>query len=236
MSFSPEWDELYRGSKHLSTWPWSDLVSYVYRYAGPEEGFRRVLECGCGAGANIPFFIGLGVDYFGIDGSGHIVARLHERFPDLKDRIAVGDFTHAIPFEGTFDLVVDRASLTHNTTEAIRHALALIFDRVRPGGKLIGIDWFSTQHSEAKIGEPLDSWTRTNILKGQFSSVGAVHFSDRCHILDLLRGAGFEIERLEHKHVEAIVPEGNNRLATWNFVAVKKMGRHTENLLALVPR
>lgn len=221
MTFSPEWDATYRDSKHLSTWPWSDLVSYVHRYARPADGYRCVLECGCGAGANIPFFVNLGTDYFAIEGSGSIVARLHERFPGLKDRIVVGDFTQAIPFTETFDLIVDRGALTHNTTPAIRRALSIIFDRVRPGGKLIGIDWFSMEHSDAEFGDALDPWTRTNIRTGQFSGVGMVHFSDRGHLHELLHGSGFEIERLEHKLVDTVVPEGNNRFAAWNFVAVK---------------
>jgi SAM-dependent methyltransferase len=221
VTFSPEWDAAYGNAKHLSTWPWSDLVSYVLRYARPDGGYRRVLECGCGAGANIPFFANLGMDYFAIEGSGNMVARLHERFPGLKERIAVGDFTQAIPFTETFDLIVDRAALTHNTTQAIRRALSIIFGRVRPGGKLIGVDWFSMEHSDAKLGDAVDAWTRTNIRNGQFSGVGMVHFSDCEHLRGLLRESGFEIERLEHKQVDTVVPEGHNRFAAWNFVAVK---------------
>ena len=220
MTFSPQWDDIYRGAKHLSIWPWSDLVSYVYRHARPDHGYRRVLECGCGAGANIPLFVKLGVDYFGIEGSAHVVTRLQEQFPELKRHIAVGDFTRSIPFECPFDLVVDRGSVTHNTTEAIRRALALIFNCMRPDGKLLGIDWFAADHSDAKEGEPLDPWTRTNIRKGQFAGVGAVHFSDRDHLLELLHHAGFSVELLEHKSVDTVLPD-SGRLATWSFVAVK---------------
>jgi SAM-dependent methyltransferase len=218
---SPAWDELYRASKHLSTWPWSDVVSYVHRYAGPADGYRRVLECGCGAGANIPFFSKLGVDYFGIDGSPHVVARLHEAFPDLKDQIVVGDFTEAIPFAAPFDFIVDRGSLTHNATAGIRQALALIFDRLRPGGKFLGFDWFSSQHSDAKLGVEIDRWTRADIPAGRLLGTGAVHFSDQEHLVDLLHGSGFEIEKLEHKCLTSVVPHDGGEFATWNFVAVK---------------
>ena len=221
MTFSQQWDDVYRQARQLSTWPWSDLVSYVYRYARPDDGYRRVLECGCGAGANIPFFVALGVDYFGIEGSPHIVARLHERFPDLKDRIVAGDFTQTVSFDGLFDLVVDRSSITHNATPAIRRTLGTMFARLRRGGKLIGIDWFSKDDSDANLGESIDAWTRTNIGQGRFGRVGTVHFTDRDHLLELLRGAGFSIERLEHKQVETVAPDGGGRLATWNFVAVK---------------
>jgi SAM-dependent methyltransferase len=221
MTFSPEWDEVYRESRHLSVWPWSELVSYVYRYANPEDGYRRVLEFGCGAGANIPFFLKLDVEYFGIEGSPYIVAFLHEKYPKLKHHIFVGDFTKALPFEGSFDLIVDRASLTHNTSAAVSRALGLSVGCLRPGGKMIGIDWFAADHSDSVNGEPLDTWTRARILKGQFKGLGAVHFADHDHIVGLLHGVGFAIERLEHKQIDTVVPAKGGRLATWNFVAVK---------------
>jgi SAM-dependent methyltransferase len=221
MNFSIEWDRVYRSNEQLSRWPWSELVSYVHRYARPSDGFQRVLELGCGAGANIPFFETLGIDYHGIEGSPSIVQLLHEKFPKIRDRIVVGDFTKTIPFDGKFDLVVDRSSITHNVTSAIHRTLGMIFFRLRTGGKLIGIDWFSMEHSDAKSGDIVDAWTRTNIRNGQFFGVGTVHFSDREHLHGLLRGSGFEIERLEHKLVDTVVPERNNRFAAWNFVAVK---------------
>jgi SAM-dependent methyltransferase len=220
--FSREWDELYRANLHLSTWPWSDLVSYVYRYAKPSDGYRRVLELGCGAGANIPFFLELGVDYRAIDGSEAIVSRLQATYPELKDRIVVGDFTVAIPFEGRFDLVVDRVSLAHNTTEAIRRTLAMVFERLRSQGKLIGIDWFSTADQDAESGIALDAHTRTHLPpSSHLAGTGAVHFCDRDHLVDLLTGAGFRIDRLEHKQNEVVIPEHGERFAWWNFVAAK---------------
>ncbi len=45
---------------------------------------------------------------------------LRERFPEHAETIACGDFTREIPWPGPFALIVDRASLTHNTTVAIQ--------------------------------------------------------------------------------------------------------------------
>jgi SAM-dependent methyltransferase len=221
MNFSPGWDQTYRESRQLSVWPWSDLVSFTLRHARPENGFRRVLELGCGAGANIPFFRKLGVDYWAIEGSAFVVAKLHEAFPDLSGRITTGDFTREIPFDGPFDLVVDRSSLTHNDTVAIRRTLQMVHDLMRPGAKFFGINWFSMKHAAAAAGDPVDSHTRTNIPAGQFAGVGAVHFSDREHIADLIGTAGFQLERLEHQETDAVLPAGGGTLGWWNFVAVK---------------
>lgn len=219
MGFSQQWNDRYLESSHLSVWPWSDLVSHVMRHARPERPGWRVLELGCGAGANIPFFTSLGVDYHAIEGSQEIVRRLKERFPELGDRIAAGDFTREIPFPGHFDLVVDRAALTHNTTQAISDAVTLLKGHLKPGAKFIGIDWFSTEHSDYLKGERAeDLQTRKNIEPGTFAGVGRVHFSDRAHLEELF--SSFEFLSLEHKSVRREIPAGNHQVvAAWNFVA-----------------
>lgn len=220
MTFSQEWDAAYQLSQR-AIWPWSDLVSYVNRYAKPSEGFQRVLELGCGAGANIPFFLKQGVEYCAIEGSVTVVSRLHEAFPELRRRIVAGDFTATIPFEPQFDLVIDRSSLTHNSTKAIRTTLASVVDLLRSGGRFIGIDWFSTEHSAAYTGDKVDENTRRNIQNGQFSHLGVVHFSDKNHIMQLLAEAGFRLDRLEHKKNSVLIPVSDEQPAWWNFVATK---------------
>ncbi len=219
MNFSKEWDEAYKANMYLSIWPWSDMVSYVLRYVHPDKKFR-VLELGCGAGANIPFFRHLGVEYFAVEGSPAVVEKLHTRFPELKDNILIGDFTEKIPVPGLFDLVVDRASLTHNTTAAIKNCLSLIHSSLKPGGKYVGIDWFSITHSEYKKGrEGEDIYTRCGYVSGQFTNVGRVHFSDKAHLAELF--SAFNIGILEHKIIRREIPYDEHVFASYNLVAEK---------------
>src|SRR4029077_14742021 len=56
MGFSKEWDDCYRRGGQAIKWPWSDVISLVMRHARPTGSEFRVLELGCGSGANIPFF------------------------------------------------------------------------------------------------------------------------------------------------------------------------------------
>ena len=193
MSFSNEWDERYRATTHMSVWPWSDLVSYVMRYAKPTNPLKcRVLEIGCGAGANIPFFKWLGVDYHAIEGSPTIVKALQDKYPEFARSIVCVDFTSDIPFAESFDIVVDRASMTHNDTASIKRGLALIHEKMVVGGAYIGIDWFSTNHTDFSKGTAhADGFTRQNILEGQFAGVGNVHFSNKAHLIELFEN--FEI-------------------------------------------
>ena len=52
-----------------------------------------MLELGCGAGVNIPFFVNLGIHYYAVEDSESIFTRLHSKFPQLKDNIVCGKFT-----------------------------------------------------------------------------------------------------------------------------------------------
>lgn len=223
MTFCSEWDELYRSGAQNSVWPWSDLVSFVMRYARPDRNPYRVLELGFGAGANVRFFLSIGADYYGIEGSAVAADKVRDRFADApRANLACGDFTQHIPFDGPFDLVVDRSSITHNSTASIQRSLALAQLSMRAGAKLIGIDWFSTANADFLSGEESgDYYTRAAFRSGQFKGVGMVHFSDERHLKGLLTTAGFGIERLEHKTVQTNVPVGPGAMAWWNFVAVK---------------
>lgn len=222
MSFSEKWEMQFSDatSAQISRWPWSDLVSFVMRYARPSGPEFRVLELGCGSGANVPFFRYLNVDYCAVEGSQSAVRMLKETYPDWADRFAQTDFTKDIHFDGPFDLIFDRGSLPHNHTAPIRDCLALVDKALKPGGTYIGIDWFSTELSDYQRGEQGDDvYTRINIEDGPLSNVGPVHFSDEAHILDLF--SGYDVTVLVHKRLDHLRPAGNRREGLWNFVAVK---------------
>lgn len=221
MGFSKEWEDCYRSNSQMSVWPWSDLVSYVMRYARPLKENVKVLELGCGAGANILFFKKLGLDYYGIDGSDYIINELKQKFPEYKNNLISGDFTEDLFFKTSFDLIVDRAAITHNSTKSIVNCLSMIYERLDGNGKFIGIDWFSTSHSDFNIGSEFeDKYTKHNFQEGQFLGVGKVHFSDKEHLTDLL--SNFKIIVLEHKKIKKEIPNDNHIFASWNFVVEKK--------------
>ena len=219
MSFSSEWNDRYQENTHMSIWPWSDLISAVMKNKPKNENFK-VLELGCGAGANIPFFTSLDADYYAIEGSEEIVKKLHKKYPQYKNNIIVGDFTKKIPNE-KFDLIIDRASLTHNNQMAINQCLNLCYEQLSNSGKFIGIDWFSTKCSDYKKGKQAeDVWTKFDFEEeGWFTGLGKIHFSDKKHLLDLFKK--FEIISLAHKDLFHEIPDKNLKYSTWNFVARK---------------
>ena len=217
--FSSEWENVYQDGEHLSVWPWSELISLFKRYVDFKGNSLRVLELGCGAGANIPFFLALGADYHAIEGSKTIVSQLHERFPNLKNKIVVGDFCRILP-AGEFDVIVDRGALTCNSLQAITDCLRICHDQLIEGGKYIGVDWFSTTYPEFRGGvQAEDEWTRTGYTAGNLANIGRIHFSDKEHLLELF--SDFEMMVIEYKTIARVYPDVSKEICTWKFVARK---------------
>jgi SAM-dependent methyltransferase len=220
MSSPKEWDTTYRQGGQAIQWPWSDVVGFVTRHGRPGPGYR-VLELGCGSGANIPFFQAARCDYYSVEGSATAVARVQAAHPELRNHIVMADFTSSLPVPGEFDLILDRAALTHNSALDIRRALSLSHRKLKPEGRFIGVDWFSTLHTDYSLGKPgADVNTRTGYQTGIFAGLGEVHFSDERHILELFQE--FEMLVLEHKTLETRIPIDGRKIATWNFVARKR--------------
>jgi len=180
----------------------------------------RVLELGCGSGANIPFFRSMDCQYYSIEGSATCLEQVWRLYPDLRERARLGDFTKAITHPGEFDLIFDRGAVTCNTSASIRNAMAIAHDKLRSNGRYIGIDWFSTQDSEFQLGLPdEDANTRTGFTQGAFAGQGRIHFSDSAHVQDLLQQ--FTMLVLRHTMIETTLPPGNSVRASWSFVAQK---------------
>lgn len=221
MAFSTEWEEIYRKGEQNSTWPWSEVVSCFYHYFKGDYNNLNVLELGCGAGANISFFKSLGVNYYGIEGSVTKVRELNEAFADEKTTIANGDFTKEIPFDNRFDLVLDRGSVTHNTTEDIKNTIVLVRDKLRMGGYYFGIDWFSSNPRSYDFAIEKKKVIDANTMKfqsGYFEGKGNVHFSDAQHIKELFES--FSIIELFMKTETWDIPNAKV-IERWNFVARK---------------
>ena len=221
MGFSKEWNEIYINNQQLSIWPWDEVIALTHRNFKQKDGMV-VLELGCGAGANIPFFASIGAKYYAIEGSAHIVERLQNSFKSDKIHITCGDFTKGFGFEeiiGRVDLIIDRGSLTINTTKGIKNAINLAKNYLKPGGKFIGFDWYSLDSDYFKTSDKIaiDDYT-FKFNSGLLAGYGNVHGSDLAHIKELFRE--FKIEYLTHNIKTELMPT-HFRYSSFSFVAVK---------------
>ena len=221
------WEETYSVGKHINNWPWSDVVSLFFRYQAqlPQRSHVRrmkVLELGSGTGNNIAFWKSVGAEYSGVDQSVTAVAKTLEKFPELQNNILVGDFSNSLAASEEFDIICDRAAVTHGTTREISETLKASHQALKEGGLFSGVDWFSKRHSDYLLPSTVkDEHTRSDFMSRQFTGVGKVHFSDRQHLLELFND--FQILELSEKVITKSYPEIDNHVfAFWNIVARKK--------------
>lgn len=146
------WDDIFR-SNEWGKYPSIEVVRFVARnfYNRPERKAVRLLEVGCGTGANLWFMAREGFDAYGIDGSKVAIDRLNERFAreGLKAVTNVGDVS-LIPYEnGYFDGVIDCECLYANTVPDTKRILAEIHRVLKPGGVFFSMTFMAGTSEDA---------------------------------------------------------------------------------------
>ena len=145
----------------------------------------RILDCGCGTGANLAFLDRYGVNYgFDLSEVGLYIARGAGR-----TRIVRASVT-AVPFPtGAFDLVTSFDVLYSLQSTDERQAVAEMFRVARPGGfALINV-------------------AALDVLRGNHSVLShEVRRYSRGSLRALVGGAGFEILRLTYTNVSLFAP------------------------------
>jgi ubiquinone/menaquinone biosynthesis C-methylase UbiE len=169
------YDEQYRqrGLSSQRTYPNESLIQFLAAnyFSRPvaKRNLVRVLEVGCGSGANLWMLCKEGFDTYGLDSSreGLELARRH-----LKDKwgvaanLQVGSFT-SLPYEdGFFDIVVDTYSLEVLTLSDSAVALREIARVLKPGGSFFSYRLSDHSTMYAAVSERLDSATVANVPTG----------------------------------------------------------------------
>lgn len=115
----------------------SDLVDLLDSGRVDPERYPRVIDLGCGTGANVVHLAGLGYDAWGVDFSEVAIRKAGERAAaaSVDARFVVGDLTadSIDGVEGPFDLILDFGTLDDLRGEK-RAAMARTATRLsRPG-------------------------------------------------------------------------------------------------------
>ncbi|MGB4114929.1 MAG: class I SAM-dependent methyltransferase [Polaromonas sp.] len=183
--YTGHWDEKF-SSRAWGRYPPEDLVRFMgRRFRDADRKLVRVLEVGCGPGANIWFLHREGYAVHGIDISQTAIdlaaARLateniglHSPAADLR----VGNFSNLPWPEAHFDVVVDVFALYANTLDVISQALSEI-DRVLKSGGLLYTKLWGTHTTGFGQGLALEPGTFDAIRTGPCASMGVTHFFTR---------------------------------------------------------
>jgi SAM-dependent methyltransferase len=207
-SYLEIWERMF-SKKDWGEYPPEDLIRFVKRNA--KGSLPRILEIGCGPGANLLFLARHASVLAAIDFSRTAIARADQRLAQLLDvnlpkiDLRCGDLSLLPWSDSAFDMVVDIFALYANPTVKIKQALGEVARVLSPGGLMYSKVWSVANIDHYKLGDPdLESGTFSNSHAGPCANMGVSHYFESSEIEELWRGAGFELLEVDQLSVRSI--------------------------------
>ncbi|BEU86829.1 hypothetical protein TAMA11512_02930 [Selenomonas sp. TAMA-11512] len=196
-----------RGIGAQRWYPNTELLSFLgsHGFMGNPEGNRgkKILEVGCGSGANLWMLAKEGFDAYGVDGSEEAIKladkHLREKW-NVEANLSTG-FFHELPYESeTFDIVVDVVSLMCLDLEMSRRVLREITRVLADGGL-----FYSYRLSDRSAmymnsgGQFVDSATVSDITRDgmPLAHNGAMSFWSPNRVMEEYGACGLCVESIE---------------------------------------
>lgn len=221
MAWDLIWEEVFQ-TQEWGKYPSEDLIRFIARnyYAKSNRKEVKILEVGCGTGANLWYIAREGFTVYGIDGSETAVKRAQNRLntevPEWSGELVVGDIV-TLPFEAcTFDAVIDNEAVYANSFENSMKIYDEVYRVLKKDGKLFSRTFANNSWGD-NTGENVgyNAWIPT---VGPLNNKGFSRFSSIEDIRNLL--AKFEIDELEK--LERTYMNLEKKVIEWLVVAVKK--------------
>lgn len=214
MIWDPIWERVFR-SRDWGKYPPEELIRFVARsyYAAPDRAQVRILEVGCGTGANIWYLSREGFSAYGIDGSSIAIEKARQRLKEesLAASLKVGDATALkkyFPLE--FDAVIDIACLYSNESNDVEAILSQISQVLKPGGRFFGMMVAKGSWGDG-TGREIEPNTFTDITEGPYAGKGKAHFFSEEEIRRFLR----HFSKVQIETTERSMENRKRRIAHW---------------------
>ena len=189
----PIWEELH-STRSWGKYPAESLIRKVMRhYSGvSKKKDISILEIGCGAGANLSFFMEEGFNVTGIDGSESAIKNaeklLKKKYKEKKDNLnlQVMKFEDFSFKNNSFDLVVDYFAIYANKVNLIKSIYSKIHKVLKTNGRFYGRVWGDLCEG-SKTGNIIETGTSLNPKKGPCKNMGTSHFFNETEINKIFR-------------------------------------------------
>jgi SAM-dependent methyltransferase len=187
--WDPVWEEIF-SSREWGKYPPEHVIRFVARnfYRAPDRKQVRLLEVGCGPGANVWFMAREGFTVSGIDGSSTAIEQASERLSreGLTADLRVGDYS-TIPWpDSSFDGVVENVSLYCNRWDAVKRALGEICRVLKPGALFLS-SFFTDRTWGYGRGTMVEPDGFIDITEGPLAGAGFVLFLNQARLYELYR-------------------------------------------------
>lgn len=224
MSWNPLWETVYQ-SRSWGQYPGEDVIRFVagHFYKVPDRSAVRLLEVGCGSGANLWFMAREGFCVHGVEGSATAARLATERLDrECPGWQQAGGQVHAadmasLPYpDGRFDAVLDVVAACYSTIAHARRTYAELARVTRAGGKLFVRTFASGCWGEGTgTEEEPGMWA---CIEGPLQGLGPTRFTALEQIDDLLQG--WKVDRLERDvHSNA---DGSQAIVHWVVHATRQ--------------
>lgn len=180
MSWDPIWEQVHQ-TREWGRYPPEELIRFVARhfYAAPNRRDVRILELGCGAGANIWFLAREGFDAYGIDASETAIATAAARLREeaVTAQLRVGDIASlAVLYPSVrFDAVIDITCLQHNPLDTVQAVADQALAILKPKGWIFSMLVAAGSYGDG-LGKEVEPGTFTDIREGPARGMGLCHF------------------------------------------------------------
>lgn len=191
-SFDSTW-EMIHSTREWGKYPSEPVIRFVARnYYNKERNKIKILDFGCGAGANTWYLAREGFETYAFDGSHSAIDKVKNRIEieGLKADLRVCDALELNFDNDFFDCVIDCAAICSNKPDAIKKMYEEIYNILKIGGQMFST-MFTKNTTGYGIGKKIDEDTYTDIPYGNLAGVGSVHFFDVEDIVALLHDIGF---------------------------------------------
>lgn len=218
--WDPVWEEIFRRSE-WGKYPPEHLIRFVARrwYGAADRKQIRLLDLGCGPGANTWYMAREGFTVSGIDGSPTAIERATARLASegLAADLQIGDFV-ALPWpDGTFDGAVDNVTLCCNHFAQAKRAVAEVHRVLKPGGAFLSCN-FTNRSWGAGTGHEVEPNGYTDISEGPLEGKGFGLFMSAEQLAELY--APFESRSIEL--VSWTAEEMRKTIELWTVTCRKK--------------
>ena len=225
MGFDKSWNtEVYNKNSQVNKYPFDHVVSTVFSYFGSVENRSniKILELGCGTANNISFLAHEGFTATGLDGSESAIEIGKDilKAKNLKANLICQDFTNLSNFDNqSFNMVIDRGSITHNKREDIKKAISHVYRVLKSGGIFLS-HIFSTDHNALHYGKDTGDGTVSEFTGGFYLGHPMIFFfASEKDIVDLYESKFTMVSKILNVQYEKM--KDNDQRAMWNLICKK---------------
>lgn len=216
-----QWDKYWKD--RFTEFPNENLIRFVRRnFQVKDIKGMKALDLGTGVGTQAVFLANCGFDTYAIEGSRDALKKADYRLVnDLKPgavlHLKEGDMVKLPYSDNFFDLVVDIASIQHNTRADIKKIVDEVRRIMKPGARFFTMMRTNWDYLYGN-GMFLEKGTLNNI-PGDLSDAGITHFFDLSEIqilfteLDESKKPFFS--KAEINYTETTIGGTTNRVAHW---------------------